>query len=100
MHEVYDEIVFVDPTPDFKSCLMMYSKPESSQAFGENVMAEHFTPFDDEEDLYRLALIRDHIAREIQSAKDRLTIVDADITTLHSAGVIDTRKPSTGNILF
>ena len=53
MHEVYDEIIFVDPTPEFKQCLMLYQKPEKRE---NSRLSEYFTPFDDEEDIYRLSV--------------------------------------------
>ena len=81
MSEVYDEIVFVDPCDSFKQCLMSYKKPEKPV---NHELSEHFTAFDDEEDIYRLIVIRDHIRREIESAKGKLVMQDADMSSLHA----------------
>lgn len=79
--EVYDEIVFVDPCDSFKQCLMSYRKPEKPVT---HELSEYFTAFDDEEDIYRLTVIRDHIQREIESAKGKLVMQDVDISNLHA----------------
>ncbi len=81
MSEVYDEIVFVDPRDSFKQCLMSYKKPEKPMS---HELSEYFTAFDDEEDIYRLTVIRDHVLREIESAKGRLVMHDVDISNLHT----------------
>jgi YEATS domain-containing protein 4 len=79
MYEVYDEIVFTDPKPAFKQCLLMYRQPDKKV---HSTMSEYYTPFDDEEDLHILSLIRDHLEQEINATKAKLTLVDSDLSTL------------------
>ena len=81
MSEVYDEIVFVDPSSSFKQCLMSYKKPDKPVV---HELSGQFTAFDDEEDIYRLTVIRDHIQREIESAKGKLIMLDADMSCLQT----------------
>ena len=60
---------------------MSYRKPEKPVT---HELSEYFTAFDDEEDIYRLTVIRDHIQREIESAKGKLVMQDVDISNLHA----------------
>ena len=122
MSETYDEIVFVEPTMHFKQKLLSYvprAIPAAQALPGANagaaaagvgaagtdgaggaaavgananVMADHYTVFDEENDIIAIMGAQQHLLREIDVAKTKLAALDAEAQFL-AAGVGGDGKP-------
>lgn len=76
MSEFYDEIIFTDPTPEFRRQLMMYTPPVVRKI---NEMTEYYTIFSDDEDIRLLTLAQDYLNNENEAAKCKLLRLDAEL---------------------
>jgi len=61
--EKYDEIVFTEPTYDFKNLLMQYIPPAEPTNISE--LADYYTVFSEERDIENLTIVQDHLTRYI-----------------------------------
>lgn len=99
MSEAYDEVVFAEPTTHFRQRLLSYapsalpaSDLQASGAKGEaavapgalNPMYEHYTVFDEEQDLISIMGAQQHLLREIDIAKTKLVGLDAELNFLRN----------------
>lgn len=77
MSEVYDEVVFTDPAPDFRRQLLTYTPPVARKITD---MTEYYTVFSDQEDLRLMTLIQDHLRTELENAKTKLLRLEGDLS--------------------
>jgi len=77
--EAYDEIIFTDPTNEFKRLLMLYRPPTINQI---THLSEHYLTFDDTGDLQKMAEAHDHITKQLDIAKSKVFSLDAEIASM------------------
>lgn len=65
----YDEIVFTNPSTQFRRLLLLYAAPATKS---NNPLNEHLTQIDDSADLQRIYEAQDHVTREINMTKQAL----------------------------
>eukprot|EP00596_Hydrurales_sp_CCMP1899_P002451 CAMPEP_0119038008 /NCGR_PEP_ID=MMETSP1177-20130426/6654_1 /TAXON_ID=2985 /ORGANISM="Ochromonas sp, Strain CCMP1899" /LENGTH=282 /DNA_ID=CAMNT_0007000007 /DNA_START=195 /DNA_END=1043 /DNA_ORIENTATION=+ len=89
--EHYDEVVFTDPTENFKRLLMLYSADQTEREDVPGV--EFYTKFDDRADLEQLAFVQDYVNRDTEVAKIRLLQLDAEYNQMISDPKVLTAPP-------
>jgi len=88
--EVYDEIVFAEPTAQFRELLMRYVPPSVRPALP---LSEFYTNFDEERDVHTLTTVLDHLVREIDQAKNRLLQLETELSSPSSSSLVATSLP-------
>lgn len=83
--EAYDEIIFTDPTNEFKRLLMLYRPPPYKET---NQLSEHFLTFDDTNDLQKMTEAHDHITKQLDMAKSKVFSLDAEIASIIAKNVV------------
>jgi YEATS domain-containing protein 4 len=83
--ETYDEIVFAEPTSQFRQLLLSCVPPLVPPAVA-NPLAEYWTHFEEEKDIIAITGAQQHIQRELDIAKAKLAVLDNAIQ-LREAGV-------------
>jgi len=84
--ETYDEIVFAEPTAQFRQLLLSCVPPSAPSAAPSNPLAEFYTAFEEERDVIAITGAQQHLQRELDIAKVRLAVLDNEIQ-LREAGV-------------
>ena len=82
--EAYDEIIFTDPTNEFKRLLMLYRPPISKE---NNHLSVHYLTFDDTNDLQKMAEAHDHVTKQLDMAKSKVFNLDAEIASILAKNV-------------
>jgi hypothetical protein len=83
--EAYDEIIFTDPTNEFKRLLMLYRPPPYKET---NQLSEHFLTFDDTNDLQKMTEAHDHITKQLDMAKSKVFSLDAEIASVIAKNMV------------
>jgi hypothetical protein len=77
MSEFYDEVVFTDPSQEFRRHLIGYTAPSVRKITD---MTEHYSIFSDQEDIRLLTLIQDHLRTEIETSKTKLLRLEGELS--------------------
>jgi len=89
--ETYDEIVFAEPTAQFRQLLLSCVPPPPSPSPAgpwthPNPLAEYYSSFDEEKDIIAITQANQHLQRELDLAKSRLAVLESEVQ-LREAGV-------------
>ncbi len=78
--ETYDEIVFAEPTAQFRQMLLSYSTPSGNPVTASlNPLSEFYTQFEEEKDIIAITGAHQHIQRELDLAKAKLAQLENEI---------------------
>ena len=79
--EMYDEIIFKDPSESFAQLLSTFNQDNVLPAVD---LLEYKRPFDEDRDLFNLSIAQQHVQKEIDCAKVRFLELESKIRLLNA----------------
>ena len=89
VYELYDEIVFTNPAPEFYDVMVRGSQKQALP----NPLQDVYTVFSDADDIKQIAAAQAHVTEELNKVKDRISQLEQERSARERIANANARGP-------